>query len=316
MTARIIMKLMVTDIVEDTPTVRIYTLKHPIRTALPKQSAGAHVDVRLPDGKIRQYSLCGNPEDNSVYKIAVRREDAGRGGSRWLHEQVELGSILHVTAPRNNFPLSLIATRNIFIGGGIGITPFASMVIVSRNANIPFQLNYCVKSVADAPLLKSILQSVEPESIQLWTSGGDACRRFDVNDIGPPVDGTHIYCCGPNKLVEAVRKATESWPEEQVHFEVFSATLDENFKPEPFDIKIASTGNIIRVAANQSALEALHQHGFNIATSCGLGVCGSCECSYSEGVVIHRDSILNVSARQDRMMPCVSRARVAVTLDL
>ncbi|MFC7298733.1 MULTISPECIES: PDR/VanB family oxidoreductase [Oxalobacteraceae] len=316
MTARIIMKLMVTDIVQDTPTVKIYTLKHLIKSALPRQTAGAHVDVRLPDGKIRQYSLCGNPADDTIYKIAVRREDSGRGGSRWMHEQVDLGSVLHVTAPRNNFPISPIATRNIFIAGGIGITPFASMVIESKNANVPFQLDYCVRSAADAPLLTFLQQTVVQENLHLWASNGDERRRFDVNEIGPPVEGTHIYCCGPGKLVDAVRQATESWPESQVHFEVFSATLDENFKPEPFDIKIASTGNVIRVAANQSALEALHQNGFNVATSCGLGVCGSCECGYSEGVVIHRDSILNVSARQDRMMPCVSRARVSVTLEL
>lgn len=316
MTARIIMKLMVSDIAQDTPTVRIYTLKHPIHPSLPKQTAGAHVDVRLPDGKIRQYSLCGDPEDASVYKIAVRKEADGRGGSRWLHDNVDLGSILHVTAPRNNFPLAANAQRNIFIAGGIGITPFASMVVASKNAGTPFELNYCVRSVDDAPLLKQLLDTCGKDGLHLWTSSGDDCKRFDVTDIGQPTEGTHIYCCGPNKLVEAVRKSTETWPEEQVHFEVFSATLDENFKPEPFDIKIASTGKVIRVGANQSALDALHQNGFNVASSCSLGVCGSCECGYSEGIVIHRDAVLNVAARQDRMMPCVSRARVSVTLDL
>ena len=127
MTARIIMKLIVTNIVQDTPTVKIYTLRHPIHPALPKQSAGAHVDVRLPDGKIRQYSLCGSPDDESEYRIAVRRESTGRGGSCWLHDNVEIGSVLHVTAPRNNFPLVTEAKRNVFIAGGIGITPFSSI---------------------------------------------------------------------------------------------------------------------------------------------------------------------------------------------
>ena len=316
MTARIIMKLIVTNIVQDTPTVKIYTLRHPIHPALPKQSAGAHVDVRLPDGKIRQYSLCGNPDDESEYRIAVRRESTGRGGSCWLHDNVEIGSVLHVTAPRNNFPLVTEAKRNVFIAGGIGITPFSSMIYGSKKAGTPFVINYCIKSMEDAPLLEQLSQYCAEDELRLWTSRAEGGRRFDVADIGPPIEGTHIFCCGPNYLVDAVKIATKALEEDQVHFEVFSATLDENFKPEPFLIKIASTGEIIRVDANQSALEALHQHGFNIATSCGLGVCGSCECEYSEGTVIHRDSVLNVSARQDRMMPCVSRARVSVTLNL
>lgn len=316
MTARIIMKLVVTEITQDTPTVKIFTLKHPSRTELPAQSAGAHVDVRLPDGKVRQYSLCGNSADNSIYKIAVRREPNGRGGSRWLHDNVELGTILHVSAPRNNFPLNEKAQRNLFIAGGIGVTPFVAMVQESKRAKIPVELNYCFRSTADAPVLSVLTNICEPQELKLWTSEGDVCTPYSVSHIGAPVEGTHIYCCGPNSLVEAVRNATQNWPEEQVHFEVFSATLDENFKPEPFDIKIASSGAVIRVAANQSALDALHQHGYNIASSCSLGVCGSCECNYSDGTVIHRDSVLSVSARQDKMMTCVSRARVSVTLDL
>lgn len=316
MTARIIMKLVVTDIVQDTPSVKIFTLKHPLRPELPAQSPGAHVDVRLPDGKIRQYSLCSDPDDNSVYKIAVRKEDNGRGGSRWLHDNVELGTILHVTAPRNNFPLDAKARRNIFIAGGIGITPFISLVFASRKLGIPFELNYCFRSPADAPTLHILQEICTPQELRLWTSEGEVCNRYSVENIGAPVAGTHVYCCGPNALVEAVRNKTQDWPEEQIHFEVFAATLDENFKPEPFDIKIASTGKVIRVAANQSALDALQENGFNIASSCALGVCGSCECGYSDGVVIHRDSVLSVSARQDKMMPCVSRARVAVTLNL
>src|SRR5690606_29547462 len=132
MTARIIMKLVVADVAIDTPGTRIYTLRHPNRPTLPPQTPGAHVDVRRLDGKVRQYSLCGDPGDDTCYRIAVRREDQGRGGSRWLHENVVVGTVLHVSAPRNNFPLANNAERHIFIAGGIGITPFASMVIAAR----------------------------------------------------------------------------------------------------------------------------------------------------------------------------------------
>lgn len=316
MTARIIMKLMVTNIVHDTPTVKIFTLKHPLRDTLPTPSAGAHVDVRLPDGKIRQYSLCGDPADDSIYQIAVRREDDGRGGSRWLHENVELGSILHVSAPRNNFPLVAGAKQHLFIGGGIGITPFSAMVQAAKEAGEEFFVEYCVRSSVDAPLFAKLRAVCGDRNLRVWAGDQIPRQRFDATSIGAPVEGMHIYCCGPTSLVNAVREATVDWPESQVHFEVFAATLDENFKAEPFDMKIASTGEVIRVPANQSALDVLRAHGFIISSSCELGVCGSCECGYKDGTVIHRDSILGVSSRQDRMMLCVSRARVAVTIEL
>ncbi|MGI4793186.1 MAG: flavin reductase family protein, partial [Janthinobacterium lividum] len=134
--------------------------------------------------------------------------------------------------------------------------------------------------------------------------------------LGDPDPGTHVYCCGPQRLTDAVRKATARWPEAQVHFEAFQATLDENYKAEPFDVTLASTGETLRVPADRSALDVLREHGLVLPSSCELGVCGACRCGYRDGVVIHRDSVLGVAARQDHMMLCVSRARVAVTLEL
>jgi ferredoxin len=147
---------------------------------------------------------------------------------------------------------------------------------------------------------------------------GDPVReRFQAEHIlSEPVPGTHVYCCGPRRLTQAVREATAQWPPDHVHFEVFKPTLDEHFKPEPFDVRLVSIGEILRVPAEKSALEVLRAHGLALPSSCELGVCGSCECRYSDGLVIHRDSVLDVSARQDRMMLCVSRARVCVTLNL
>jgi vanillate O-demethylase ferredoxin subunit len=120
----------------------------------------------------------------------------------------------------------------------------------------------------------------------------------------------------PHRLVDSVRAHLSGWPEEQVHAEVFQATPDENFKAEPFEATIASSGQRLLVPAEKSLLEVLRENGFSMPSSCELGICGSCECGYREGVVLHRDKVLPVSRRQDRMMPCVSRARVAVTLDL
>ncbi|MGN5477799.1 flavin reductase family protein [Cupriavidus basilensis] len=152
--------------------------------------------------------------------------------------------------------------------------------------------------------------------MRTWFSREADGQRFDPKALSTPQPGTHIYCCGPASLVEAVRAATTDWPREQIHFEVFAPTLDENFKPEPFDIRIASTGETIRVPANESALTVLRERGFPLTSSCEMGVCGSCTCGYTDGVVIHRDSFLDAARRQEKLALCVSRARVGVTLDL
>lgn len=156
MTPRLIMKLMVISIIQDTPTVKVLTLKHPSRNFLPTPSAGAHVDIHLPDGKVRQYSLCGDPNDKSIYKIAVRRENNGRGGSKWLHENVNLGSILHVSAPRNNFSLVPHAKKYVFIASGIGITPFVGMAKLLADSSQSYLIQYCVQSEKEAPLLREL----------------------------------------------------------------------------------------------------------------------------------------------------------------
>jgi vanillate O-demethylase ferredoxin subunit len=315
MTARIIMKMRVAGSYDEPGGVRVLTLKHPLRDVLPEWVPGAHVDLRLPDGKIRQYSLCGDASDLSHYRVAVKREESGRGGSKWVHEHLHEGAEAHVSAPRCNFPLRPDAKRHIFVAGGIGITPFLAMAAAARKAGTPFQLAYC--SSLAVPAFSGELKGAYGGGVTFYGSSGGARRRFDAaSDLPQPEDGAHIYCCGPARLTDAVRGATAHWPPDQVHFEVFQPVLDENFKPEPFDIAIASTGQTLRVPADKSALEVLREAGFIVPSSCELGVCGSCECGYRDGIVIHRDSVLPLNARQDRMMLCVSRARAGVTLDL
>lgn len=317
MSARVIMKLRVTDIREETTGVRLIELRHPLRDRLPFGNAGSHVDLRLPDGKIRQYSLCGDPGDQGRYLIAVKREKSGRGGSEWVHEKLNIGSEVHVSAPRNNFGLSPTASHHILVAGGIGITPFISMIfeLMARNEN--FTMHYSSR-LQKPPFLKK-LQALCGDRLKLYVTRSEdkEVKRFDAADTFKLVQaGAHVYCCGPLGLTDGVRDATAHWPEEQVHFEIFQAALDENFNPEPFDVHIASTGQTFRIPADKSALNVLREEGFILPSSCELGVCGSCECGFSNGTVIHRDSILSTSARQDRMMLCVSRARVEVTLDL
>ncbi|SDB64501.1 PDR/VanB family oxidoreductase [Belnapia rosea] len=315
MTARIIQKLRVVAVAESTPEVRVYTLEHPRKPLLPDWSAGAHVDLRLPDGRMRQYSLCGEPGPQPRWQIAVKRETVGRGGSAWVHDSLALGTEVQVSAPRNNFPLAAGAVRHVLVGGGIGVTPLLAMArsLAAQGADFTFHL--CARSAALAPLLAE-LRAVCGERLATWF--GDEGRRFDAALIGMPEAGVHLYACGPHRLIEAVRAAAaeRGWAEAQQHYEVFQPTLDENFKPEPFELRIASTGEVLLVPAGRSALDVLRERGFALPSSCELGVCGSCVCGYRDGIVIHRDSVLPVSARQDRMTLCVSRARVSVTVEL
>lgn len=129
-------------------------------------------------------------------------------------------------------------------------------------------------------------------------------------------EGTHVYGCGPDGLIDSIRSATAMADPDHVHFEVFAATLDENFNPEPFDVVLRSTGEVLHVPADASALDVLRSAGHGLSSSCELGVCGTCKCGYLEGTVIHRDVVLSIKERQHSMMLCVSRARVSVTLDM
>ncbi|MGA7790733.1 MAG: PDR/VanB family oxidoreductase [Xanthobacteraceae bacterium] len=312
------MKMRVCEVITETDAVRVYTLCHPRREHLPPPTPGSHVDLHLPDGKIRQYSLCGDPDDDTVYRIAVKREDAGRGASRWIHDNLRPGSVVPVSAPRNNFPLGQ-GCHHVFIAGGIGITPVLAMARYIARREGSFEIHYCARDARNAPFLAAIGDLCGPRRLSTYFSSpnGAPLGRLDVERLlKTAIPSTHVYCCGPQRLTEAFLATAINWPKGYVHCEVFKPTLDENFIPEPFDIRLVSTGEVLRVPAEKSALDVLRAHGVGLPSSCQLGVCGSCMCRYVEGTVIHRDSILDVAARQDQMILCVSRARVNVTLDI
>jgi ferredoxin-NADP reductase len=318
LTARIIMKMAVSDVRAVTDSVRIYTLRHPRRAHLPAPAPGSHVDLHLPGGQIRQYSLCGDPDDDSAYRIAVKREDEGRGASRWIHENLTVGRTIPASAPRNNFPLAQ-ASHHVFIAGGIGITPILPMTRHLARRNVPFELHYCAHDPRNAPFLSDLREICGPHRLTTYFSvanDGPATRLNVEAQLKAMTPGAHVYCCGPQRLTQAFRASAINWPESYVHCEVFKPTLDENFVPEPFDVKLASTGEVLRIPANKSALDILRAHGVGLPSSCEFGICGSCACRYLDGTVIHRDSVLDITARQEQMILCVSRARVSVTLDL
>jgi len=318
LTARIIMKMTVSDVRPVTDTVRVFTLRHPRRAHLPLPTPGSHVDLHLPSGQKRQYSLCGDPNDDTIYRIAVKREDNGRGASRWIHENLSVGCVIPTSAPRNNFPLAP-AEHHVLIAGGIGITPILPMARQLAGHNAPFELHYCAHDARSAPFLSELREICGPRRLSTYFSlaSGGPVGRLDVEALlKTATPGAHVYCCGPQRLTRAFRAAANNWPQSYVHCEVFKPTLDENFVPEPFDLKLASTGEVLRVPANKSALDVLRAHGVALPSSCEFGICGSCACRYTDGTVIHRDSVLDITARQEQMILCVSRARVSVTLDL
>jgi len=312
------MKMTVCHVRAVTESVKAFTFRHPRRAHLPAPTPGAHVDLHLPGGQVRQYSLCGDPADDTVYQIAVKREDDGRGASRWIHDNLRIGSMVPVSAPRNNFPLGQGA-HHVLVAGGIGITPMMPMVRYLARRNVSFALHYCAHEEQSTPFLPELRDICGRERLTTYFSAAAArpSARLSVEALLKSVTpGVHVYCCGPPRLTPAFRAAAFNWPERYVHCEVFKPTLDENFVAEPFDVKLASSGQVLRVPADKSALEVLRAHGVGLPSSCEFGICGACACRYLEGAVIHRDSVLDMTARQDRMILCVSRARVNVTLDL
>ncbi len=315
MTARMIMKLRVASAQPIASDVRLLRLVHPRRPRLPAWEAGAHVDVHLPKIGVRQYSLCGDPADTGSYAIAVKLEPEGRGGSRWVHSGLAEGAEVPVAAPRNHFPLVGTDGRVVLIGGGIGITPLAAMAhrLVAEGSD--FVLHYCARDEDHAPLLAE-MRALCGGRLTVWLSSEG--NRFDPLSTLAGEKGAQIYACGPARLVEAVSAAAFSFvhPEDRLHTERFTALDDADFVPEPFEVVLGKSGRRLLVPADRTLLAVLEANGVSLESSCEIGVCGACECGYLDGDVIHRDVVLSPGQRKDRMMPCVSRARGCVTLDV
>lgn len=313
MSARLIMKLRVAEARLATGDTLLLRLVHQTRPQLPAWTAGAHVDLLLPDGKIRQYSLCGDRADRGSYTIAVKQESSGRGGSLWIHENLREGALANLSAPRNNFPLADTASHHLLVAGGIGVTPILAMARELDAKAAAFCVHYCARSSATAPLLAE-LQAVCGERLSCWFSAED--RRLDFAALGAPRDGGHLYACGPLSLIDSLtaHALANGWPPEQIHAERFQALHDESFVPEAFEVELASTGEKLHVPASATLLSVLQVHGVQLRTSCETGICGSCICGYATGEAIHRDAVLQLAERARRIVPCVSRAKGTLRL--
>ncbi|MFB9981351.1 PDR/VanB family oxidoreductase [Mesorhizobium kowhaii] len=312
---RIIMKLTVVAARKEPGDVLVIDVKHPRKSLLPPFEPGSHVDVHLPDGKVRQYSLCGDPVDLSHYTIAVKREQAGRGGSAWIHETVAVGSTLPVSAPRNHFPLEVGQGPAVLLAGGIGITPIVAMARVMERLGKPYELHYFTRSRTLTPLLSVTEQALDASNVGLHFDDEPETRQDLESLLSRRSADAQLYYCGPPGFMAAVDRAAAHWPDGTVHFEAFQPPERDDGPPEPFTIELRD-GTVVPVAADTSALTALRAAGVLLMASCENGVCGTCECGMLEGQPIHQDAVLSKEARAHRFIPCISRATGVLRLDL
>ncbi|SEE71538.1 vanillate O-demethylase ferredoxin subunit [Rhizobiales bacterium GAS191] len=312
---RLIMKLTVTAARKEPGDVLVLELSHPRKPLLSPFEPGSHVDVHLPDGKVRQYSLCGDPTDLSRYTIAVKREQTGRGGSTWIHETVAVGSTLPVSAPRNHFPLNESQGPVVLLAGGIGITPILAMARALERRGKPYELHYFTRGRALTPLLSVIERELNCSTVWLHFDDEPETRQDLDCLLSTPSFEAQLYYCGPPGFMAAVDRAAAHWPKGYVRFEAFQPPESDDAPPEPFTIALRD-GTVVPVPTHSSALAALRVAGVLLMASCENGVCGTCECGILEGQPIHRDAVLSNDARAHRFIPCVSRATGVLKLDL
>jgi len=275
--------------------------------ALPSFEPGAHIDLTLPNGALRQYSLCGDPSDTSQYRLGVRAIDGG-ASSGFIHRQLRPGDLVTVSTPRNNFPF-VDAARYVFVAGGIGITPLIAMMRAASAGNRPWTLFYCNRRNEDAPFLAEI----EALGGEISLHASEAGTRLDIKQrLATARKDTMVYCCGPERLMTAVEEATATWPEGSVRFEWFTPRQRPDGETSGgFDVVCQASGLTVTVPPDKSILAALTESGIDLPSSCEQGICGTCEVRVISGDVDHRDSILSSGERaaNQSMMICVSRAR-------
>ncbi|TFV67046.1 UNVERIFIED_ORG: oxidoreductase [Bacillus sp. AZ43] len=288
--------------------VVVLDLRDPSGRELPGWAPGAHVDLRLPGGLTRQYSLCGDPADRSVWRIAVLREPESRGGSAHVHDALLQGAEVDVRGPRNHFPL-VPAPRYLFIAGGIGITPILPMIDAADAAGAEWELHYGGRSRRSMAFLEA-LDEAAGQRVTLHPQ--DEVGLIDLDALlGTPRPDTLVYCCGPEPLLVAVEQRCGAWPEGALHLERFAPKdVGEPVLTDAFEVELSLSGLSLTVPPEKSVLQVVEEAGIAVLSSCTEGTCGTCETAVLSGEVDHRDSLLTPAEQQanDTMFICVSRA--------
>ncbi|WP_208026212.1 PDR/VanB family oxidoreductase [Amycolatopsis acidicola] len=304
-------------VTEKTPVAQgvvALTLARPDGGRLPDWAPGAHLDLVLPGGLVRQYSLCGDRWDARAYRIAVLREPGGRGGSAFVHDRLRVGDEVAIGGPRNNFPL-VPARRYVFVAGGIGITPLLPMIRQAGLLGADWRLLYGGRTRGSMAFLDEL------PADRVVARPQDEFGLLDLDSWLPePAPDTKVYCCGPEPLLAAVEARCAGWPAGLLRTERFvPKQLGAPARAEPFEVELARSGRSTTVHPGQSVLDALGDLGVPVLSSCRQGTCGTCETGVLAGEPEHRDSLLDDAERAagDCMFVCVSRSRTdRLVLDL
>ena len=280
---------------------------------LPAFSAGSHVDVLVGD-KTRQYSLCNDPAENHRYLIAVLRDPATRGGSAGMHDQVHVGDVIQISAPKNHFALAHEANSHLLLAGGIGVTPILCMAERLAVTGASFEMHYCARSRERMAFHERITGSRFAQRVQFHFDDGPAAQKFDVAArLAEPEPGAHLYVCGPKGFMDAVLSTAraQGWPEVQLHYEFFSADVAPSASDDSFEVQLASSGRIVVVPKDKTVVQALAAAGVEVQTSCEQGVCGTCITRVLSGTPDHKDLYFTPEehAANDQFTPCCSRAK-------
>jgi ferredoxin-NADP reductase/nitrite reductase/ring-hydroxylating ferredoxin subunit len=286
---------------------------------LPTFQPGAHIDLHLPNGMIRQYSITNGPGELMSYIIGVKAESASKGGSQVLIDSVREGDTLAISEPRNNFPLRRDAIRTVLIAGGIGITPLLSMARFLDKSSLPYELHYFTRS-GEQIAFRGDLEALHGKVVLHTGLPRAEIGSTVATTLGQWSFAQHVYVCGPGPMLETVRDtaAAQGWPEESIHFEYFKndKIIDDS---SAFDVELARSAMTLHIPSGKTIMEVMREAGLTVPSSCEQGACGTCLTTVMEGEVDHQDVYLNKSEKASNicMMTCVSRAKSArLVLDI
>ena len=286
---------------------------------LPAFTAGAHIDLHLPQGMVRSFSLVNPPHDSGCYRVAVQREEAGRGGSAWMHDQLRVGQMLQAGAPTNDFQLDETAEHSVFIAGGIGITPILSMIARLDALGRSWRLHYASRAPECTAFADALRELDRGRGWVVHCYGTHRIARTDIAAlVGAADDFTHLYCCGPARMIDAFIAAGASRPPTTLHYERFAAA-DAPSTEGGFEVVLQRSGQRFAVEPGKSILDTLLDNDVSVAYACSSGVCGTCRTGVVAGVPDHRDDFLDDEARQagKSVMICCSGSHTpTLVLDL
>lgn len=298
------------------PGVLVLELQQPDGSELPPWSAGAHVELLLENGLARQYSLCSDPDDRTAWSVAVLREPESRGGSSYIHDTLQPGTVVKAHGPRNHFALTPAKSYK-FVAGGIGITPMMPMIRAAERAGAQWTLLYGGRTLDSMAFRDELSQYGDRVTFHPQDTHG----LLDLaGELADPAEGAQVYCCGPEPLLNAIEQLCGStWPDGALHIERFRHEAHDLEGARPIEVELAQSGQTITVPADRSILEVLVDNGIDIDASCEEGTCGTCEVVVLDGEPEHHDVVLTKSEKEscEMMMVCVSRAKgTCLKLDL